>query len=341
MNSITTMENKTKAMDVFVYLGIFITLVVSVTNILQIVFSAIDRKFVDLLDTVSTAYVNNDSVRFAMASLIVVYPIYVALSWFASKDILKFPYKRDLRVRKIMIYTALFVTICTLVGTLVSLIYTYLGGEITVRFAFKALAILVIAILVFGYYFYNLRRDYALKSSIPMAFTVFVSLAVLISLIWSISIIGTPGEMRMKKIDSTRLSDISRIQQEIFSYYQTNSKLPVDLLVLNNAFQGYSVPVDPVTKESYVYKLTQQPRIEINYQTGKKVVNTDAVFELCAKFDTKREVDARGMQVSANTDAFYSVGNYYYEYDQTPFWNHGIGDVCFKRIITPDMFYGK
>ena len=339
-----SMENKTKAIDVFMYLGIFITLIVSVTNILQIVFSAIDRRFVDVLDTVNTIDVNNDSVRFAMASLIVVYPIYVLLSWFVARDISKFLYKRDLKIRKIFIYTALFVTICTLVGTLVSLIYKFLGGELTVRFGFKALAVFVLALTVFGYYLYSLRRNYALTTRIPLFFTVGVSVLVLVSLIWSISIIGTPSEMRMKRIDSTRLTDISRIQNEIFNQFQNTDKLPLGLAELNDAFQGYAVPVDPVTKESYGYKMVQQANVRMNYQTNKKELVGDAVFEICATFDTKREIDARGMQIGmgkGGMDTFYSPTNFYYEGDISPFWNHGVGETCFKRIITPEMYYGR
>ncbi len=338
------MENKIKALDVFVYLGIFITLVVSVTNLLQIIFAAVNRKFVDLLDYQGVMDVYNSDVRFAIASLVVVYPIYVGLSWFVAKDIVKNPYKRDLKIRKIMIYVALFVTLCTLVGTLVSIIYTYLGGELSVRFGLKAVAVFAVALTVFGYYLFSLRRDYAQKTYIPHIFTIGVTLAVVVSLVWSISIVGTPGEMRMKRIDNTRLSDISRLQQEVFNHFQGADKLPANLAELNDAFQGYSVPVDPVTKENYVYRVVEQPVMRMNYTTNKKEMATNAVFELCATFDTKRAVDSRGMQIVGKggaTDVMYSVANYYNEYDQSPFWNHEAGETCFKRIITPDMYYGR
>lgn len=254
------MENKIKALDVFVYLGIFITLVVSVTNLLQIVFEAINRKFIDLLDYQGYVDMYSSEMRFAIASLFVVYPIYVGLSWFVAKDIVKNPYKNDLKIRKIMIYVALFVTLCTLVGTLVSIIYTYLGGELSVRFGLKAVAVFAVSLTVFGYYLFSLKRDYSKKTYVPHVFTIGVTLAVLASLIWSISIIGTPGQMRAKRIDNTRLSDVSRIQQEVYGHYQQTDKIPDTLSELNNAFQGYVVPVDPVTKEEYEYRVIQQDR---------------------------------------------------------------------------------
>lgn len=336
-------ESKTKALDVFVYLGIGITLVTSVYNLLQIVFTAIDRKFADVL---SPSYVDmyNSDVRLSVALLVVMYPLYLLLSWYVAKDISKFLYKRDLTIRKVMIYTMLFVTILSLVGTLVSIIYTYLGGELTVRFAYKAASVFLVSLSVFGYYFYSARRDYSKKSPVPAIATIVATVVVLASLVWSISIVGTPSEMRAKRIDSNRLSDISSIQQEVFNHFQSTDKLPLTLGELNDAFQGYAVPVDPVTNEGYVYKVVQQPVMKMNYSTQKKEMTTNAIFELCATFDTVREISGQGTSYSKpsmlSVDYSYSASNYYYEGDQSPFWNHGVGEVCFKRVISPDMYYG-
>lgn len=337
---------KSKALDVFVYLGIGISLVVSITNLLQVIFAAVNRKFVDVLNYSYYVDASQSDVRFAIASLIVFFPIYIGLSWYVARDIQKFLYKQDIAVRKIMIYLALFVTVLTLIGTLVSVIYTYLGGEISVRFGLKAASVFLVALFVFAYYFYSLRRNYAKPTVVPAIITLFASACVVGAVVWSISIIGTPTEMRAKKIDSTRLSDISRIQQELFNRVQMTDKLPASLSELDNAFQGYQVPVDPITKESYGYRILQQPVIKTNYTTNRKELTTSAIFELCATFDTVREIDSRGQAVPTKggvlmSDALYSASNYYYEGDQSPFWNHGTGEVCFKRIISADMYYGR
>lgn len=342
-------ETKTKALDVFVYLGIGITLVMSVTNLLQIIFTAIDRKFPDILNAGNYVDIYSSDVRLAIASLVVMYPLYVALSWYTAKDISKFIYKRDLTIRKVVIYTTLFITACTLIGTLVSIIYTYLGGELTARFGWKALSVFVVASAAGWYYLYSMRRDYTQKDSIPMIATVLVTVLVIGSIAWSVSVIGTPAEMRAKRIDSQRLSDLSSIQQQVFNFFQTTEKLPGTTSELNNAFQGYSVPVDPVTNSAYKYKVLQQPVVKANYSTNKKELVTNAVFEICANFDIARETDGNvgmggGVKISSplsiGTDSMYSVSNYYYDGDRSPFWNHGVGETCFKRIISPDMYYG-
>jgi hypothetical protein len=336
---------KTKALDIFLYLGIAISLITSITNLLQILFVAINRRFPDVFTVGVYVDQTQSDVRFAIASLVVMFPIYVGLSWYTSKDIEKFLYKQDIAVRKIMIYCTLFVTVLTLIGTLVTTIYTYLGGELSTPFALKAVLVFVVAFAVFAYYYYSLRRNYAVKTVVPMVITGISTIVAIGAIIWSVSIIGTPAEMRAKKIDSTRLSDISRIQQEVFNRFQATDKLPMSLLELNNAFQGYQVPTDPVTKESYKYTVTTQPVVKMNYTTNKKELTTAAVFELCATFDTVRQFDARGQSIDKGgvlmTDAMYSVSNYYYDGDQSPFWNHDKGETCFKRVITADMYYGR
>lgn len=333
------MESKTKALDVFVYLGIFISLVVSVTNIIQILFTAIERKFTDVLEMGQYVDIYGSNMRMAIASLVVMFPIYLFLSMYVSRDIRKYLFKRDLLIRKVFIYTTLFVTGCALVGALVATIYTYLGGELTIRFALKALTVVGIAGAVCGYYLYALRRDYTKTTMLPNIFAALAAVFVIASLVWSVSIIGTPASMRLKRIDDARLSDISRIQQEIFNHFQTTDKLPTDLSQLNDAFQGYAVPKDPATGTSYEYHVIQQPVVRVTSMMGKKELSTPATFELCATFDTERKYDDRGTPVFP--DKMYSASTYYYVGDTSGFWNHGIGRTCFKRVISNDMYYGK
>lgn len=340
-------DMKTKALDVFLYLGIAISLIVSVTNFLQVIFAAVDRKFIDVLQLTSYASGMASDERFAIASLVVMFPIYVALSWYVSRDIAKFLYKQDIFIRKVMIYCTLFITVLTLIGTLVSVIYNYLGGDLSMSFGFKALSVFVTALALFGYYYYSLRRTYSQTTFTPAIIATLISLLILALISWSVSVIGGPSAMRAMKIDNVRLSDISELQGQILNRVQMTDKLPATLDELTNALQGYQVPVDPITKEVYVYKVIQQPVIKTNYSTNKKEMTTSAIFELCATFDTSRTVDARGMSIPAidkggsMSDAFYSVNNYYYDGDISPFWNHGVGETCFKRIVSPDMYYGR
>lgn len=335
----TTMESKTKAVDVFVYVAVFIALVVSITNIVQIMFAAIERKFTDVLEIGRYVDVYQNDMRMAIASLIVAFPVYIALSLYISRDIKRFHYKRDLPIRKVFIYVTLFVTALTLLGSLVATIYTFLGGELTTRFELKALTVFVVAFAVGGYYLYALKRDYAKETKLPYLFAGVSTLLVLLAIVWSVSIIGTPKQMRMKRIDDARLTDVSRIQQEIYNHFQTTDKLPGSLSELDDAFQGYVVPKDPVTGSAYEYRVIQQPVVRRNVALNTKELATPAIFEICATFDTERTYNDRGTPIM--TDKMYSISNQYYIGDVSPFWNHGIGKTCFHREITSDMYYGR
>lgn len=351
MSPIITNNNRSTVLDIFVYLGIGIALVVSITNIIQIIFTAIDKMFFDPFFYGRVVDATYSDARFAIASFVVMFPIYLALSWYTSRNISTYLYKRDIWIRKTLIYATLFISFLTLIGTLVSIVYTYLGGEMSLRFGVKALTVAGIALSLFGYYMYELRRDYSKKTFVPYVCSAVVILFSIGMIVWSITIIGTPAEMRKKKIDSTRLSDLSRLQQEILNYFGRNAQLPLSLGNLNNAFQDYAVPTDPETKEEYVYRVIDQPTFILNYTTRKKEMTSNAVFELCATFSTVREFNERGQMIEkVGTDVMgvgggvesvsvYSPMNYYYEGDQSPYWNHETGKTCFKRVITKEMYY--
>lgn len=336
-----SMESKTKAVDVFAYLAIFITLIASVVNLIQILFTAIERKFTDVIEVGQSVDIYGSDMRMAIATLVVVFPIYLALSMYVSRDIKRNLFKHDLPIRRIFIYTTLFVTAVTLIGSLIATIYTYLGGELTVRFGLKTLTVFVLALAVGGYYLYALRRDYTKETQTPNAIAALAALFVIVSLVWSISIIGTPGEMRLRRIDDTRLTDISGVQQQIYNYFQTTNRIPTTLNDLNNAFQGYVVPKDPVTGQSYEYRVIQQPVVQFDPTLNQKKLVTPASFEVCATFSTVRNYNDRGMPVGIGGPKSDVAFNYYYSGDTSPFWNHEAQRTCYTRSITSDMFYGK
>lgn len=342
-------NNKTSFKDIFLYLAIVVTLITSVTNYFTIIFRAIEEKWKDTALTIVNSYSNADdeSVRFAIASLCVMFPLYLLFSYIVSQDITKFLYKKDLLIRKIVIYATLFITTFTCIGVLISVIYTYLGGDLSMRFAMKALAVLSLAVLTLGYYYYAYVRNYAKKTYIPILFGVGSFALVAVLVVWSVMLIGTPSQVRNRKIDSVRLSNLSDIQGNIVNtYVQNKNTLPSKLADLNNVFSAYVAPVDPVTKEAYEYKIIQQPNFRTNYTTGKKEMESNAVFELCANFITERNVgDEKNMPIQiplgGNVEKMYAASSYYYDGDTAPFWNHKSEKTCFKRVMTPDMYYGK
>lgn len=98
------------------------------------------------------------SIRWAIASLVVVFPAYLWTSWFLGKSYTAVPDKRNLRIRKWLIYFTLFAAALIILGDLVTLVFRLLEGELTLRFVLKVFAVFFVAGSVFGYYLADIRK---------------------------------------------------------------------------------------------------------------------------------------------------------------------------------------
>lgn len=136
-----------------------IALYFSAGSFITLIFQYINVIFPDTL--VSGAYYLRSAygaIRWAIASLVVSFPIFVFTSWFLEKEYAQAPAKRNLRVRRWLVYFTLFAAAVIIAGDIVALIYSFLGGELTIRFFLKSLTVLAVSAAVFGYYFYDIRK---------------------------------------------------------------------------------------------------------------------------------------------------------------------------------------
>jgi hypothetical protein len=145
------------AREAFIYLVLFMTLYISAFNFGSLLFDFINRAFPDALN--EYGYYDSSGLRFSVASLIVAFPVFYWLSSMMSAAIARDPEKRASKVRKWLTYLTLFITAGVIIGDLIALIFNLLGGEITTRFGLKALVILGIAGMIFGYYIWDLKKE--------------------------------------------------------------------------------------------------------------------------------------------------------------------------------------
>ena len=144
--------------DAFVYLVIFSTLGIAAYHFGALVFELINRAFPDSAFDGSGEW-SGAAVRRAIASLIVTFPIYLFLSAKMAREIRIDPTKAASKIRKWLTYITLFFAASVLIGDATTVLYSLLGGELSVRFALKTLTVAVIAGLIFGYYLWDLRDD--------------------------------------------------------------------------------------------------------------------------------------------------------------------------------------
>jgi hypothetical protein len=129
--------------DVFLYLLSIATLVTASVSFGVLLFQYTEIYFPDTLnDFYYSKSSQFNSVRSALAVLVVVLPVYLWTMWFLAKDIKAFPEKRELKIRKWLLYLALFTAAIVIIGDAVALIRNYLEGEISIRFILKILSIL-------------------------------------------------------------------------------------------------------------------------------------------------------------------------------------------------------
>jgi hypothetical protein len=369
-------EDKPQALDITYYFGLFISLAATLGSLIGVIFAAINHRFKDILELASYNEIQvGDDVRMSIAVLFIMFPIYLVLSWLQAKQIKKDPSKTKLSIRAVYIYIILFITSITIAGNFIYIVYNLLSGEVAVRFIPKSLTLLVLAAIVFVYHVYLLRRDYTQKSRLSTILLVSSVVLVLASVTWGIVETGTPGEVRARKMDDKRLQDLSQIQQSILNKWQKDGVLPVSLGALNDELSGTLVPVDPRTKMAYEYTVIQnselgfgvindQNIIPIMYdksmvssipsqpgtRTGR-IAKTDAIFEICATFESVRDVAKRTGQdqyaykgsMTASSEMYRLDSGYYGQDFSNPTWDHKAERTCFKRTISKDKYqiYGN
>lgn len=294
--------NKVTPKDFFLYLGIIISLYATTGFILSLIFDIINTYFPDVIAFQSDY---GYSIRFAMAGLIVTFPIFYFISRLIGKEIRINAEKATLWIRKWVIYLTLFLSGVTIAVDLVTLLNSFLNGEITTRFVLKALTTFVIAGLIFWNYINELKVSEAgknLKNIFRIVAVAIFALAIIGGFIAS----GSPFTARLQKLDQQRVNDLQTIQSQIINFWQMKGTLPGTLDELNNSISGYSVPLDPVGK-GYTYQAVNK--------TG---------FKLCATFDLQSDQNANRQPVTMGY------------LDQN--WTHGTGETCFDRVIDPQLY---
>jgi len=146
------------AREAFMYVLMFTTLFVSAYNLGDLLFGIIDRRFPDPASPRAEQF-TLQSIRWALSSLIVASPIFLCMAWLIAGLVRADPTKRASRIRRRLTYITLFVAACVLIGDVITVVYSFLGGELTTRFVLKVITVGGIAGTAFGYYLSDLRVE--------------------------------------------------------------------------------------------------------------------------------------------------------------------------------------
>lgn len=295
-------QPRSHAKDVFLNLASIVTLYASAVALLNLLFTVINKAFPQI--TPYYSYYGTSSISFPVATLIIVFPLYILFMWLIERDLAGSLDARASGIRKWLIYITLFISGGLVVGDLVAVVYYFIDGqELTPGFLLKVLSILVVAGAVFWYYITDIRGK--LSSSLRKISAIVALILVIAAIITGFMVIGSPRTQRLVKYDEQRVMDLQSINQSIIYYYELKGSLPNTLNEVVSSGNYMILPTDPETYASYEYIMIDQ-----NAKT----------YELCATFNTDStsingNIAPSRVEINPNS------------------WNHPAGRYCFSQTI--------
>lgn len=294
-----TLQSRSHAKDVFLNLASMIALYATAGALLNLLFTIINKAYPKV--TPYYSYYSSSSISFPVATLIIVFPLYILFMWLIEKDIAGSMEARMSGIRKWLVYITLFISGALVVGDLVAVVYYFIDGQdITTGFLLKVLSVLAVAGGVFGYYITDIRNK--LTGGKRKTATLCASILIVASVVVGFAVIGSPRTQRLVKYDELKISNLQSLVSEVRYYYERNNILPATLAELaQNAVYG-GMYTDSQSNKPYVYE----------------VVN-DKTFKVCAEFNLDSSRD--------------SVAQIHPELDV---WNtYKAGQYCFTQSVSP------
>ena len=286
----------------FLYMLSLAALMFTGFSVGMIAFQIINKYVPDAINQFRSSF-DTGALSFALSALIVAAPVFFITNYFIYKGLYKGALKKDSGIRKWLTYFILLVSSVVILGWFIGLINTFLGGELTLKFALKALVSIILSALAFNFYLYDIRRKNTTgtKNNVIRIYF-YIALIIVIGALSSALIFGeSPMEARNKKIDNAILNDFSSIKNAIDQYYITNENLPKNLSVLGEEirFITQDILTDPEKSLDYQYNILSEKK-----------------YELCADFKT------------SNLEDNNAENEFYRE-----IWPHKEGKQCIEKSI--------
>lgn len=255
------------ARDAFLYLLAFATLAIWTVALVWLANALTDWALPSALETFDRSGGFRQNVAGQLASLIVAFPIFMAVSAAIVRQTRSRPESSESGVRKWLTYIALVITAVIMLGDAMWFLTQFLLGELTLRFAIKAFTVFAVAGGVLWYYLGSVSTDPRPRAR-DAYFGWAASAVVVVGLIFGFSGIGTPPHNRSVATDEQRIGDLESLANQInAAYTAAHNQLPrtLDAIPMN----GRTALSDPVSHALYTYR-------PVSAKT----------YRLCATFDT-------------------------------------------------------
>lgn len=302
------MENTAK--NFALQLGSLVSLYVSIVALIMLLFGVITVRYPDVAQGYYEYESASSSIRFGIALLVVFFPAYTILTRLVN-NIRRREQGTYLALTKWLIYLSLLIGGATILGDLVAVVLGFLNGELTIRFALKALSFLIVVGAAFIYYLLDARGHWQTHEKQSVQYGALVAVVVIAALTTGFQHTETPNQVREMNIDNVQIQDLGVIQSHIESYYATNAKLPQSLEV---AYEGLAITTAPEGRNAYTYTYVDEK-----------------TFKLCAEF----AYESSKSQQAQYSEPFMADGMIIRDGFN---WTHGKGDWCFTRVVNQQPF---
>ena len=267
----------TAARDALFYALLFVVFGMVAGNTLTLIFAQINLWLPD--PDAAHTYGRLAGLRWSMAALIVFAPVFWWLDRKDRRASAADPARKHGSVRRWLSAIAMLIAVITLLGDALFLIYSWLDGQITLRFLVKSATVALMALVVLAYF--GEDRDLpAARLPLPAA-SVLITLAAL-ALVLSFRAVGGPAQGQMEQRDMWRISDLRSLANDIrICPGLDRTTLPETL--------------DPMTCASNPARLTGFASAVTYQRIGA------SEFSLCTEVEFPAAIETYGLRVEGNT----------------------------------------
>lgn len=282
------------------------TLFVSLPAFITLIFGIINIMLPDAADGYWYLESSESSIRYSIAVLVIFFPAYLYLTRVVNQA-RRGEGELYHTLTRWIIYLALLVAGLIMLGDLATVVYTFLNGELTLRFLLKAATLFLIIGAASYYYMLDARDHWQRHEKESVRIGVVALAVVLASIVFGFMQIDAPSVAREVRLDQTQISDLQDMQWRIESFYQANDSFPARLEVV---YEDVPMPSAPEGREAYEYNVTGAD-----------------TYELCATFAHPTPSSERSIG-----KPFMGSDGVYLENQN---WEHPAGRECFDRKIIP------
>lgn len=299
------MENTAK--NFALQLGSLISLYVSISALTALLFGIITIFYPDTAQNSWEYEGATSTIRASIAFLFIFFPTYIILTRLVN-TIRRTEHGTYLTLTKWLIYLSLLIGGGVLLGDLVFVLMSFLNGELTIRFVLKAVALFGVVSAAFVYYVLDARNYWQAQENKSKLYAALMGAFVVVVVIFGLTKIETPSQVRETNIDRAQVYDLQNIQSYIESYYQVQGTLPKSI---DQLYEGLEAPTASESRAPYTF-----------------VLLTDRSYKLCAEFVFASSKSEKAQYSEAIVIDEFGRKNSYN-------WEHGTGKWCFERAVQP------